>query len=68
MNQSFTNRKQNDDSSSKKRVIKIKQNNDNLKISLKQKIHKIKKKKEALIKQYSNKNKVVFNSDNNNMK
>ena len=69
MNQSFTNKKQIDDSSNKRRIANLNRNNDNnnKNISLKQKIHLFQQKKEALIKQYSNKNKMIINSRNNNI-
>ena len=64
-NQTLFSRKNNKDSSHKKRVIKILNNNDNIKLSLKQKIHLFQQKKEALIKQYSNKNKMLLDTSQN---
>ena len=58
LNLSGINRRKKNDLNNKKRIIKIKPKNDNIKLSLKQKIHLFYQRKEALIKQYSNKNKV----------
>ena len=67
LNQSFNNRKKNDNISHGKRIIKIKQNNDNYKLSLKEKIHLFQQRKEALIKQYLNKNRSLKGNNGSNL-
>ncbi len=70
MNQSFIFKKPIANVCKKKRIVKTikpKPNNDSIKLSLKQKIHLFQQKKEALIKQYSNKNKILINSGSNNI-
>ena len=68
LNLSYINKKNNNNLSHKKRIIKIKQNNDNNKLSLKQKIHLFHQRKEALINQYSNKNKETKEAEGNEHK
>ena len=58
LNLSYINKKKNNDLNHKIRIIKNKQNKENDKLSLKEKIHLFHQRKEELIKQYSNKNKV----------
>ena len=66
LNLSYINKRRNIDLSNKKRTIKIKNNND--KLSLKQKIHLFHQRKDELLKQYSNKNKVVNKKTKNEKK
>ena len=68
MNQSFIFKKPIANVCKKKRIIKIiKPSNDSIKLSLRQKIHLFQQRKEALIKQYSNKNKILINPGSNNI-
>ena len=57
LNLSYINKRKESDLSNKKRIIKIKNNND--KLSLKEKIHLFHQRKDALIKEYFNKNKIL---------
>ena len=68
LNLSYVNKKKNNNLSQKKRIIKNKQNNENDKLSLREKIHLFYKRKEELIKQYSNKNKAKEGNESNTNK